>query len=434
MNEEIRKAIEELRAQIEARGNKDADASARVDQIEAGATARETIITELRAEIETVSKAVEERDNAIKEMQQKARVASTIVTADAQSRHNVEVFGMMIRSTMAGKLRQEVPTVFKEREETAITAWRDTVAPETRDGLPSSQRATLEAGATTGSYLVPTSLDAGSYFESVEEVSDLLGRVEFLPGLPGNVTVPYLLTRPTMQGSRATVDTAMSASSPTFGQMSLTPDEKYVYFPIDNRLLQMSALNLGSIAMDLLRDSLVGGLAGWIVLADGTSTYDSLTGILNEATYVTSMGAGKTSFGDVDNAALNAALGALHKQGRVRASYMMSLYVQGILEDIDRSGKSKIITHRDSGDPLCKMMPLVIEEAMPDKIDDAVDTGFMAVGDLAAMIVGLVGGIMVSTSTDYLFGKNQTAFRGVVNADIQRKPVNTLRTLKTAAV
>jgi HK97 family phage major capsid protein len=254
--------------------------------------------------------------------------------------------------------------------------------------------------------------------------------VDFIPGLPGNVLIPTLTGRPSLKPTRASVDTAMTKSDPTFGQMSMSPNEAYIYFGVDNRLLQMSALNLGQLAMSLLRDGMIEGICNWLLVADGTATYNSITGILEEATYVTAMTAGHKSFGAVDNADLNKGLIALWKRGRANASFLMSLYVKSILEDVTRTGK---ITILGQDGLTCKGRPIVIDEGMPDEADDGAGKAIMGVGDLSTYVVGLVGGIQLAMSTERGFDVNQTMFRGVVNMDIKRKPVSTFTLLKTAA-
>jgi len=423
---EVREVLDELRTGLEERNSKDVETLARIDTIESAANelrekadAGEEKVTELRSEIDELKTHAEEREKTISDLQKKSRIERTQQDPIQEKREALRIFGMMVRENLCTVARAEPPKQYRE-EADVLKKYRE-------------QRATLEAGAVTGSYLLPTVLEVGQFFEALEEISDLLGYVDFIPGLPGNVNIPYLASRPTLQAARATVDTDMTQSDPTFGLLSLTPDECYVYFPLDNRLIQMSALELGSRALALCRDSVIEGLCNWVVTADGTATYNSLTGILNEATYTVSMDAGKTSFGDVDNAALNKALAYLLKRGRARGQFTTSIHVRGILEDLNRTGKVKVLTNKQNGEYLCKQRPLVIDEDMPDEADDAPATAFMAVGDLATMIVGLVGGIQVAASSDYLFGRNQTAFRGVINMDVARKPVKTLCTLKTAA-
>lgn len=416
MNEELKKQFDLIREDL----GKNAVALAKVDALEQAALQREADVKAIRAELDLVRKAHEDREKVIVDLQRQAQVLAVQHDPIRDRREAVETFGMLCRASLCRHLNMEVPAEFKPEE--ALIRTR-------------IQRATLSSLAATGTYLVPT-ITQGQLIDTLEEISDLVSRVEFIPGLPAASTiyVPTLLTRPTLKTARATTDTTMTASDPTFGQMELSPSEAYVFFPIDNRLVQMAAIDLGNLAMNLLRDSIAEGMADWLLNADGTSTYNSFTGILKEATYVSNMAAGKKAFSDLDIAIMRTMKNATLKRGRARGSWLMSADILGLAEEFDRSGKTPGVTYAPDGSPKFMGNPVVVEEGMPDIADSAVSKAFVGFGDLAAYIVGLVGGINVATSTEFYFNRNQTCFRGVINMAIKRKPVNTYRILKTAAV
>lgn len=416
MDPEIKKAIEKLREEI----GRNVDALQRLDAIEKAATERDADSKGLRAEIEALKTALAERGAQIQQLQQNARVMALQTDPIRDASEGTAMMGMMFREIMADFFRTEIPDRFRGERE-AVRAYRE-------------KRATLSAGAVTGSYLVPTILET-QILDTLEEESELIGLVDFVPGLPGNVDLPTLTGVATLQPKRATVDTAMTASDPTFGQLSIRPDEAYVFFPVDNRLMQMSAVPLGNVCMDIVRTSVARGIANWLLNADGTSSYNSLTGILREtaADYVLSLRSGHTTFLSMDNQDLNAALAKVLKRGRARGSWVMSLYTYGAVEDLNRTGKVPVVTYGQDGAARIKQRPLVIDELMPDEGDENPSTAFAGFGDLKTYLVGLVGGIQMGMSTEYLWGKNQTAFRGVLNLDIKRKPIKTFVTIKTAA-
>ena len=159
------------------------------------------------------------------------------------------------------------------------------------------------------------------------------------------------------------------------------------------------------------------------------------TGILNETTYVSTMAAGKKAFGDVDNPSLVKALQAMLVRGRgPRCRWVMSLYVLGILEELNRTGKVPVISYGTGDEVYCKRRPVVIDENFPDEADDGAAKVVLGVGDLAAyLVVVAASGIQIASSTEYLFGKNQTCFRATGHIDVVRKPVNNFRLLKSAA-
>ena len=239
-----------------------------------------------------------------------------------------------------------------------------------------------------------------------------------------------------MQKARASIDTAMTASDPVFAQLQLSPQETYVFFPIDNKMFAMSAIALGGYFEGLCRDAMIDKLAYWALRADGTAAYNSITGLLNETTaaYVKSLPGGKTAFSDLTAADITAIKAKCLKRGRgPKGRWLMDLEIQGLVEDIDRNGKVPLIREKEDGSMTLKQNPIVNDEYMPGLDESAKDTGFMLYGDLATLLVGMVGGIRIASDSSVKFDKNQTAFRGDTIVDIKRKPVATLILATTAA-
>lgn len=416
MDPEIKKALETLRGEI----GKNVEAVKRIDAIEEAARKGTETVTALRAEIDKIKADVVARENEIKDLQQKARIERAAADPIKEKNDALRMLGMIGRMLIAREKKVEVPAAFKDEADVV----RDYMA----------KRASLAAGAVTGSYLVPSITEA-MIIDTLEEISDILSRVDFIPGLPaaGTITIPTLATRPSLQYARATVDTKMTQSDAAFSYMTVSPAEAYIIFGVDNKLIEMSAIALGQFLINLLRDSVIEGIVNTLLNGDGTSSYNSVTGILAEATYVTNLPAGKKSFADLAKTDLSKVKNATLKRGRARGVFLMSEDILGVIEDIDRLGKVPLITYAQDGTARVLQKPVVIDEGMPDLADDAVSTGFVGFGDLSVYLVGLVGGIQIASSTDARFEYNQTAFRGLVNMDIKRKPVNTFRLLKTAA-
>ena len=420
MDPEIKKALEALRAEL----GKNADVVARIDGIEVAAKNGTSTVTALRAEMDTLKAAVVTRENEIKELQQKARVIAVAQDPITQRHEAMSMFGRICRAELCRARNEPVPAVFAE-EAQVVRAYREEVA----------KRATLTPMAATGSYLVPT-VTMTALIDTLEEVSAMLGLVDFIPGLPvgGTINIPTLLTRPAMQPKRAGTDTAMTQSDPTFGQLSLSPNESYIFFPIDNKFMQMSPFDLGNICMNALRDGMADKLAYWLLRADGTATYNSITGLLNETTgdYIYDLPAGKMAFSDLSALDLNKIMAKCLKRGRARGVWLMSLDIQGQIEEIDRAGKVPLITYAQDGTPRLKQREIIIEEYMPDLSESAKSTAFLGFGDPKTIIMGQCGAMEFASDTSYLFGKNQTAFRATALFDIKRKPVATFAIAKTA--
>jgi HK97 family phage major capsid protein len=425
VNEQERKemmaALEAVRTAVNA---KNVEALERLDKIEAKMTEADASAKDLRGQIDLVRQADDERTKAIEKLQREARLERAADRGPQSREQALAVFGAQCRQMLCRHVNSEIPTAFRGEVE-LIRSYQEL------------QRATLNADATGGSYLVPQVTES-QVIEGIEEVSDILSLVDFMPGLPpaSKIIVPVLTGRPTLQVKRSTIDTNMTASDPTIGQLELEPDEAYIYFPIDNRLMQMSAVSLGTMMMNLLRDSAIQGMVNWLLLGDGTSSYNEVVGILNShEDYTVVLPSGKLLYNDATANDARRVKKATLKRGRgPRGRWLMAEDVLGVFEDLDRTGKTKVVDFRDDGTATLLRNPVIFDEGMPDLSTAAqTDTIFAAFGDLATYVVGLVGGIQTAVSTEYLFGRNQTAMRAVLNLAIKRKPVKTLTALATAA-
>lgn len=417
MNEEVKRALDELRALI----GKNVDAVTRINAIEEAAKQRDADNKKILDEIETLRGELKKREDELKEIRQAARLQMLQGDPAKSKERGLAILGMQIRAGLCVFMRSEIPAQFRA-EVDELKAYRE-------------QRATLQAGSGEGLNVIPT-ITSTSIIDSLEEVSDVMSRVDLQPDLPGKMLIPVITGRPQLQPKRANIANALAQQDPGIGQLAFDPNEAGFLLPVDNRLIQMSAVALGTLVSGLITDGVAQGMADWLILADGSANYNAITGILAEATarYVVTMPAGKKSFADLTKADLTRVKANNLKRGRgPRATWMHSVDIMGLMEDMDRQGKVPVCTYTPDGMARCLMNPCIIEEAMPDLADDAVNKAFLGYGDLATFLVGLVGGIQIGVSTEYLFGQNQTAFRAIVNMDMKRKPSATYTILKTAA-
>jgi HK97 family phage major capsid protein len=414
MDPKLKEMFDALREELKKNG----EAVRTITAIEQRVASGETSLTKAQDEIKTLRETVETVNRAIEDLKKEGRKAALARDGVTDKTLARAVLGMQVRALFFQHIGQPLPREFATEREAL-----------------EQHRATLNAGATGGSYLVPTIVEA-EIMEAVEAVSPLVAACDFQPGLPGKVDLPTLTGRPALQAKRATVDTAMTQSDPTIGRVQFSPEEAYVYFPIDNRLMQMSAVQLGAWAQNLTRDAILDGLANWVLNADGSSTYNSITGLLNETTaaYVSALPSGKTAFSDLTKGDLTAAKAKALLRAQNIGTWLMGAYIVGLVEDLDRTGKIPVITGGDgSGVRRILGNEVLVDAYMPGSAASAAGTAFAVFGDLKTVLVGLVGGIQLGVSTEFLFNKNQTAFRGVINADIKRKAYAGLITLKTAA-
>lgn len=415
IDKELQAMFDELRGNI----GKSVEVLPKIDALEKRALAGDASLSESKKAVEELRGLVEKQRTEIEEIRKASRVQAISMDGVRQKEEGKRILGMMVRQRLAEHLHVEIPSMFSG-ERASLDDYR--------------KRATLNAGAVTGSYLLPT-VTSAEILEAVEEISSLLALTDFMPGLPGKMTIPTLTGRPSLKPTRATIDTAATASDPTIGQISFDPNEAYVFFPIDNRLIEMAPQDLGSWALNLTRDAIIEGLTNWLLSADGTSTFNSNTGFLNESTaaYVYTLPAGKMAFSDLTVADLRGAKKQCYKRGRARGRWVMALDVLGLAEDMNREGKAPVVTYAQDGSVRVLQNPVEIDEGMPDLGDSAKSKAFIGYGDLATYLVGLVGGIQLAVSDQVYFNKMQTCFRGVINGAIVRKPVPTFITIKTPA-
>jgi HK97 family phage major capsid protein len=177
-------------------------------------------------------------------------------------------------------------------------------------------------------------------------------------------------------------------------------------------------------------------LVYWLLRADGSATYNSITGMLAETTaaYLATLPAGKTAFADLASSDINKIKAKVLKRGRgPRGRWIMDLDIQGVIEDVNRDGKTPLLREQPDGSYRLKGNEITIEEYMPGLDESAKDTAFIGFGDPATFLVGMVGGMQIASDASVRFDKNQTCFRATTVVDIKRKPVATFCIGKTAA-
>ncbi|MDD5705427.1 MAG: phage major capsid protein [Kiritimatiellae bacterium] len=418
MDTEIKKALDALRAEL----GKNVDAIAKIDAIEKAAGLRDADMKTIRAEIDTIKPIVTERETQIRELQQQVKVRTAELTPATRRQEHIAMLGMITRQLLARANGMEVPAAFRG-EADQLKAYL----------ARSQERAALEVGASPGSLLIPTTLDSMIY-DAMEEISEIVGMLDMQTGLPaGNTTLSFFTSRPALKPKRANASTEMSESSFGISQVTVSPQEAYIFFGLDNNLFSMSPVALGMYAMQLLREGVLEGLAGWAINADGTASYNSDTGILNEATYVTAMASGSTTPAKLAVGDLRNLMKATLKRGRRNGIWLGGLGTLGLIQDLDRTGKIPCASIGPDGTERVFMRPWVSDEDMPEPGDIGADAALLGFGDLSTYLMAIAAGIQFATSADYKFGYNQTCFRATLNLDLVRKPVSTFRLLKTAA-
>ena len=414
-SKKIRELVTGIREEI---GKNHTDLQAKLDAIETARTAEKADLGKLIEDLAEVKAQATERENTIREIERRNNLK---LEADPVHKREqaVALFGMMCRRELARGLRIDLPDRYNKERETVEGYVREF-----------HTRATLDEQTAAGGYFMPTQLVLDLY-DTLEQVSALLGAVDFQTGVPTKGTYPTLTGRPTLQPKRASSDTKMTASDASFSQFTWDTDEAYIYFPVDNWMFELSPIQLGTRMVQLCRDAYSQGLVDWLVNADGTAAYNSNTGILNDTVNPVAMAGG--TFESLTNADLRLTMRAVLLRARARGAFLTSPYAIDVLEELDRTGKVPVLRETTDG-YMIKGKVHIEDEGMPDDTASGAGKPFIAFGDPKTWGVILAGaGLRIASDASYLFGNNQTAFRATGHVDIVRKPGNTWALLKTKA-
>jgi HK97 family phage major capsid protein len=421
MNEQERAELNKKLGELRELVGKNVEAAARIDAIAAAATARDAKLVTLEKAIEELRSGVEERQKAIEEMQKKMRQQNLSLDPVREKRRALEILGMQARALMCRAMGQEMPARF---------------APE-RQQIDdyNKARAVIEEGTGVGALFIPTMLEGNTLVDTLEASTNLLPLVDLMTGVPTKFDLITRTGRSTLQAKRTNSSTAATASDQAYSTMSIDSDEAYILFYVDNWWLELSPFQVGALVLRNLQDDFGRGLEDWIINADGTASYNSLTGLLSEATYVTSLPGGKTAFADVTASDFRAAKNANLARGKgPNARWLLHPDVLGYAEDQDRNGKVGIVTYAPDGTDRIWRTNVIQSEHMPGSSASGAGKAFAAVGDMASVIVAIAGnGMRLDQDKSVRFLQNQTAMRIMAHLCIKRKPVNTLRLLKSAA-
>jgi len=413
---QVRELVTKIREEI---GTRHTDLQAKLDGIEKAREGEKADLGKIREELAAIKAQATERENTIREIER--RNTLRLEADPAQKREKaIEIYGTMIMREFCRARNVEFPERFKTQREGLECYVRERM-----------ERDTLDHQTTAGGYFMPTILVVDIY-DTLEEVSPLLGVVDFQTGVPTKGSQVTLTGRPTLQPKRASSNTALPQTDPAFGQYDWNTDEASIYFPVDNWMLQLSPVQLGSRMLVLARDAFMQGLVNWLINADGTAAYNSNTGMLADTANTVRMAG--TAFASLTNGDMRKLmLGVLLRARRI-GQFVGSGYAISILEDIEREGKMPILREQADGSYRVKGKVFNEDEGMPDEGDSAADSPFLGFGDPKTWAVVLAGaGLQIAADSSHRFQENQTGFRALGHVAIVRKPGNTWALLATKA-
>lgn len=395
----------ELRAEL---GGKNAAIDAAIAKIEERIKTREAEAGEVKKALDKIREDFNGLQEEHKSLMQSARTEVLKREGFQDSEHALIVTGAMVRQLFNADAPIERRVVVIDAEKRILDQWK-------------KNRATLlESGAVTGSYTVPTVFDV-NLIDTLEQISEIAALADITMNLPGNVLIPTITGRPTFNHKRAAKSSAVDKSAPAFGQVSMTPQEGTICFDVDNQLMEMSALDLGRLFVQLMQQSMMGALTVDLLKGDGTDSYNGITGILNVTDDDDVYAIGSQAPGGITYQDLYEIESKPLARCAASGVWMSSRSVFGVLAGLVTTGKAPVL--RFEGGKRYILEHPWVEALDMNTVKNATGATkpFLAFGDPKTYKVGLKGGPKVSVSGHQRHEYNQTQFLLVVYYDIKRK-------------
>jgi HK97 family phage major capsid protein len=210
-------------------------------------------------------------------------------------------------------------------------------------------------------------------------------------------------------------------TNPVFGQTIVTAKKLAAITAISNEMLEDAPMSVIEIVVELMAEAFAQkeDLAG--LVGDGTGTYGDVTGIFQASgseVRLNVLGAGKTSFSDLEYTDLVVTKNALPQNLRANAKWYMSGDIRTIIESMTDANGNPLIKVNEDVDYLFSK-PIVESDVAPGSSDDGISTSFLAYGDMKkALMLGLKSDIAIKTTSEgttatagSMFDKDGTAIR-----------------------
>ncbi len=250
------------------------------------------------------------------------------------------------------------------------TDWNINAAPNL--GTP------LRGDTTTGSILIPDEL-ANEILRIPDDPSAMMGQVRTIPMGVRKITYTLKLVGATWTWVTNEV-TAKTETNPTFASVDLECETAAAWIAFTEEWGEDSFVNQGAYFTELLRES-------WQTEFDKqclNSNASPFTGVLhNSGANILNLGAGDTSFSDVDFDDLHNLVAELTTQSkRNGAKFILHTTILDIFKKI-KNDVGDYIWEKPAGTTPGTLAGYgyILSDAMPDSTDSAVSTAFVAFGN-----------------------------------------------------
>ena len=197
---------------------------------------------------------------------------------------------------------------------------------------------------------------------------------------------------------------SISSTQAVLGQETLTLKKLAAIITLTRELLQEQEIDFISFLGSRVAEGFAKAEDEAFFVGDGTSTYGSFTGLLENANVnEVTQDSGDGSFEDLTVEYLRKMQDETPQGALANAKYYMNRTILSIVRNLredavsDGDGAGAFLYKAPSGSDPANIdgYPIVLVEAMPKRSDDAVDTSYVLFGDLRkATIRGIRGGII----------------------------------------
>ena len=265
-------------------------------------------------------------------------------------------------------------------------------------------------------------------------------------GVVRNQMFPFPLgqgtSRPPRAGTGLTFGSiAMSASftelSPTVTFASLEPHKLGGLVRVPREIDDQSIVAMGQYLARKGATEFARMEDQWGFLADGSGTYESITGVCKTAadnSKLVTLGAGKTAPSDATLANLRALRPFVNVTARKSGKYYLNHTWETRLRDFNTAANPNIFMYRPDGTATLDGFEIVWVEVFAEYSESAaVSTYLAAFGDLQWWWFGERGAPMIDFSEHVFFANDQLATRFIEQIDFDYQSLNAVAVLKTPA-
>jgi len=293
----------------------------------------------------------------------------------------------------------------------------------------------IEARAlTTTEIPLPTSF-SGELRELVADFGVLRGQMFPYPLTGGTSRPPRFGTRPAF--ASIAMSGAFTEKKPTFEFASLESHKIGGYVLMPRELEEQSVVNMGQFLARYGAVEFARAEDTWGFLADGTATYESVSGVCKVAetgSKIVTLGATKTSPSDATLQNFRALRRLVNSTARKAGKYYLNHTWETRLREFNTEADPFIFMYRPDGSATLDGHEIVWVEVLQEYTEAAAAATYFAVfGDLQWWWFGERGSPRVDQSEHVAFLNDQLAVRFMEEIDFDYQSLEAAAVLKTSA-